>query len=202
MCRAAGGGDAAQRLRRKKDDAPVRKADSDTIIITESYAEEGHYTDSLDNSWTYSYHVPQLTADTKGARAINEAIDQKFGVPVRSALEDMEKALSLGCVSVAWKSYRCDDDAEPGGEGRGGLGVHGLRGVSVRRGPGRAADHGGAAGEAEHGAGDGAERAAAARPPPLTSRATSRPMGRCVGAGAELDRGRGERERGDDALRG
>ena len=93
----------------KKDDAPVRKADSDMIIITESYAEEGHYTDSLDNSWTYSYHVPQLTADTKGARAINEAIDQKFGVPVRSALEDMEKALSLGCVSVAWKSYRCDD---------------------------------------------------------------------------------------------
>ena len=54
----------------KKDDAPVRKTDSDMIIITESYAEEGHYTDSLDNSWTYSYHVPQLTADTKGARAI------------------------------------------------------------------------------------------------------------------------------------
>lgn len=93
----------------KKDDAPVRKTDSDMIIITESYDEEGHYTDSLDNSWTYSYHVPQITADTKGARAINEAIDEKFGEPVRGALEDMEQALSLGCVSVAWKSYRCND---------------------------------------------------------------------------------------------
>lgn len=93
----------------KKDDAPVRKADSDMIIITESYAEEGHYTDSLDNSWTYSYHVPQLTADTVGARAINAAIDEKFGDPVRGALEDMEKAVSLGCVSVAWKSYRYND---------------------------------------------------------------------------------------------
>ena len=59
----------------KQNDAPARKADSDMIIITENYAEDGHYTDSLDNSWTYSYHVPQLTADTAGARAINAAID-------------------------------------------------------------------------------------------------------------------------------
>ena len=93
----------------KQNDAPARKADSDMIIITENYAEEGHYTDSLDNSWTYSYHVPQLTADTAGARAINAAIDEKFGDPVRSALKDMQQALSLGCVSVSWKSYRYDD---------------------------------------------------------------------------------------------
>ncbi len=92
-----------------KNDVPAKKAASDMIIIAESYDEEGRYTDSLDNSWTYSYHVPQLTADTKGARAINEAIDEKFGVPVRGALEDMEKTLSLGCVSVAWKSYRYND---------------------------------------------------------------------------------------------
>lgn len=93
-----------------KADAPVQKTDGgDMIIITESYAEEGRYTDSLDNSWTYSYHVPQLTADTAGARSINDAIDEKFGDPVRGALGDMEKALSLGCVSVDWKSYRCGD---------------------------------------------------------------------------------------------
>lgn len=93
----------------KQNDAPARKADSDMIIITENYAEEGHYTDSLDNSWTYSYHVPQLTADTAGARAINAAIDEKFGDPVRGALKDMQQALSLGCVSVSWKSYRYED---------------------------------------------------------------------------------------------
>lgn len=93
----------------KQNDAPARKADSDMIIITENYAEDGHYTDSLDNSWTYSYHVPQLTADTAGARAINAAIDEKFGDPVRGALKDMQRALSLGCVSVSWKSYRYED---------------------------------------------------------------------------------------------
>lgn len=93
----------------KQTDAPARKADSDMIIITENYAEEGHYTDSLDNSWTYSYHVPQLTADTAGARAVNAAIDEKFGDPVRGALKDMQQALSLGCVSVSWKSYRYED---------------------------------------------------------------------------------------------
>ncbi len=93
----------------KQNDAPARKADSDMIIIKENYAEDGHYTDSLDNSWTYSYHVPQLTADTAGARAINAAIDEKFGDPVRGALKDMQKALSLGCVSVSWKSYRYED---------------------------------------------------------------------------------------------
>lgn len=93
----------------KQNDAPARKADSDMIIITENYAEDGHYTDSLDNSWTYSYHVPQLTADTVGARAINAAIDEKFGDPVRGALKDMQQALSLGCVSVSWKSYRYED---------------------------------------------------------------------------------------------
>lgn len=93
----------------KQNDAPARKADSDMIIITENYAEDGHYTDSLDNSWTYSYHVPQLTADTAGARAINAAIDEKFGDPVRGALKDMQQALSLGCVSVSWKSYRYED---------------------------------------------------------------------------------------------
>lgn len=93
----------------KQNDAPARKADSDMIIITENYAEDGHYTDNLDNSWTYSYHVPQLTADTAGARAINAAIDEKFGDPVRGALKDMQQALSLGCVSVSWKSYRYED---------------------------------------------------------------------------------------------
>ena len=93
----------------RQNDAPARKADSDMIIITENYAEDGHYTDSLDNSWTYSYHVPQLTADTAGARAINAAIDEKFGDPVRGALKDMQQALSLGCVSVSWKSYRYED---------------------------------------------------------------------------------------------
>ncbi len=81
----------------------------DMIIISESYAEEGHYTDSLDNSWAYSYHVPQLAAHTAGARTINDAIDEKFGAAVRAAQSDMAQKMSLGCVSVSWKGYRCGD---------------------------------------------------------------------------------------------
>lgn len=83
--------------------------ESDMLIVTESYAEEGSYTDSLDNSWRYSYYVPRLPADTEGARAINDAIDEKFGQPVREALSEMAEGISLSCVTTAWKSYRCGD---------------------------------------------------------------------------------------------
>lgn len=83
--------------------------ESDMLIVTESYAEEGGYTDSLDNSWSYSYHVPRLPADTEGAAAINASIDLKFGQPVREALSEMAEGISLSCVTTAWKSYRCGD---------------------------------------------------------------------------------------------
>ena len=83
----------------KKDDAPVRKADSDMIIITENYAEDGHYTDSLDNSWTYSYHVPQLTADTVGARAINAAIEAADVVFMRPSLDAIPKSIKIARIT-------------------------------------------------------------------------------------------------------
>lgn len=83
--------------------------EGDVIIVKEIYAEDGNYTDSLDNSWTYSYHVPSLPADTEGAKAINEAIDAKFGQSVQESLAAMEDGLSLGCVTTTWKSYRWGD---------------------------------------------------------------------------------------------
>lgn len=83
--------------------------EGDVIIVTETYAEDGNYTDSLDNSWTYSYHVPSLPADTEGAKAINAAIDAKFGQSVQESLAAMEDGLSLGCVTTTWKSYRWGD---------------------------------------------------------------------------------------------
>lgn len=89
-------------------DAPAAD-EGDLIIVKETYAEDGNYTDSLDNSWTYSYHVPSLPADTEGAKAINAAIDAKFGQSVQESLAAMEDGLSLGCVTATWKSYRWGD---------------------------------------------------------------------------------------------
>lgn len=60
-----------------------------------SYFDQGYYEDDLGNSWTWSYELPCLNADTPGAREINEAIDASFGKDVREAQQAMEDKLSL-----------------------------------------------------------------------------------------------------------
>ena len=47
--------------------------------IGELYSEDFDYTDSVGNSGHYTYHVPQITADTQGAAAINRAIEDVYG---------------------------------------------------------------------------------------------------------------------------
>lgn len=77
----------------------------DTVIdplslVGESLSESGSYTDGVGNQWDYSYELPCINADTTGAKAINEEIEQVYGKLVREAHEDMEQNCSLIWISI------------------------------------------------------------------------------------------------------
>ena len=71
--------------------------------IGELYSEDFDYTDSVGNSGHYTYHVPQITADTQGAAAINRAIEDVYGPIVREELESVSGGSSLFYLSITWR---------------------------------------------------------------------------------------------------
>ena len=77
-------------------DAPRQNA------ITELYSAEGVYTDSVNNTESYVYHVPQLTADSAAAKEINAEIRERFGSVVESQFSNMEGGYSLWSWHVVW----------------------------------------------------------------------------------------------------
>ena len=58
--------------------------------VTELYSAEGTYTDDVGNIESYSYHVPQLNADSSDAKEINQEISDHFAYYVEAQLENME----------------------------------------------------------------------------------------------------------------
>ena len=79
--------------------APEQSKWSDSLI-EELYSEEEKFQGAV-----YSYHVPQLKADTEDAKTINRTIDQAFGDLVRVSLNDMEQGYDPVGESVTWTSY-------------------------------------------------------------------------------------------------
>ena len=77
--------------------------------ITELYNEDFDYTDGVGNSGHYTYHVPQIEADTQGAEAINKAISDAYTPIVNGVLEDVSDKVSLSCFYVAWESYQYEN---------------------------------------------------------------------------------------------
>lgn len=73
--------------------------------VTELYSAEGVYTDDIGNVESYSYHVPQLNADTPDAQAINQEIAEKFADYVEAQLKNMEGGYSLWSWHTNWHSY-------------------------------------------------------------------------------------------------
>lgn len=71
-------------------------------LMGESSFEQGSYTDENGNSYSYSYALPCLTADTADAKAINAEIDGFFGAMVREQLEGIQSGLSLSLLSVGY----------------------------------------------------------------------------------------------------
>lgn len=74
-------------------------------VVTELYSAEGTYTDDVGNIESYSYHVPQLNADSSDAKEINQEISDHFAYYVEAQLENMEGGYSLWSWHTSWHSY-------------------------------------------------------------------------------------------------
>ncbi len=77
----------------------------DDSLISELYGEEGEYTDAENNTFAYSYHVPQLVSETAVAAALNAEIADRFGALVQEQKEMMAARTSPVCLSVRWESF-------------------------------------------------------------------------------------------------
>ena len=73
--------------------------------VAELYSAEGTYTDGVGNQGNYSYHIPQISADTTDAEEINAEIAEKFGAVVEDEFRRMKGGFSLGCRNVGWKAF-------------------------------------------------------------------------------------------------
>ena len=73
--------------------------------VYELYSADGVYTDSVGNEETYSYHVPQIFADSPDADAINAEIAENFGERVEAQFHNMEGGHSLWCWRTEWHAY-------------------------------------------------------------------------------------------------
>lgn len=82
-------------------EGPVPRSGS----VMELYSAEGCYTDLVGNMESYSYHVPQLSADTEAAKEINREIEERFGGVVEEQFLNMSEGYSLWCWNSEWHAY-------------------------------------------------------------------------------------------------
>ncbi|MCR5088033.1 MAG: hypothetical protein K6C08_00800 [Oscillospiraceae bacterium] len=82
------------------DGSMIRK-----LAVFELYSADGIYMDSVGNSISYSYHVPQIFAKTEAAAEINAEIEERFGTMVRKQLHSMDSGYSLWMSRVEWRAY-------------------------------------------------------------------------------------------------
>ena len=73
--------------------------------VYELYSADGCYEDGVGNRETYSYHVPQINADTSDAEEINAEISEMFGSRVEAQFESMENGTSLWSRRTEWESF-------------------------------------------------------------------------------------------------
>ena len=73
--------------------------------VYELYSAEGTYTDEVGNAESYSYHVPQISADTPDAGEINTEIEKKYGELVEEHFHYMDEGLSLWCRNAGWQAF-------------------------------------------------------------------------------------------------
>ena len=90
-------------------DAPVTAPTDDPAeqeglwaLAEDAFSKQGSYIDGVGNHYDYSYEYPRINADTKGAREINQAIEDRFGPLVQNMESTMEAKTSLICPGIGW----------------------------------------------------------------------------------------------------
>ena len=85
--------------------APASAAPFHRNAVYEYYSAEGFYVDSIGNTWSYSYHVPQIFAYSPAADEINAEIAERFAKPVEHQFEVMLGRHSLSMWNTEWHAY-------------------------------------------------------------------------------------------------
>lgn len=74
-------------------------------LITELYTMDGSYTDEWDNEYTYSLHVPQVSADSADAKALNREIAETYQADVDALQDALDNGYSITVSDIAWESH-------------------------------------------------------------------------------------------------
>lgn len=73
--------------------------------VYELCSADGYYVDGVGNREIYSYHVPQIHADTPAAEEINNEIRENFGQLVEHQFQNMEGGFSLWSRHTGWEAF-------------------------------------------------------------------------------------------------
>ena len=73
--------------------------------VFELYSVDGFYEDDVGNRNNYSYHVPQINADTPAAAEINAEIAENFGERAETQFRYMEGGFSLWSRHTEWEAF-------------------------------------------------------------------------------------------------
>ena len=73
--------------------------------VYELYSVDGYYEDGVGNQETYTYHVPQINADTEDAEEINAEINADFGGRVEEQFKNMDRGTSLWSQHTEWEAF-------------------------------------------------------------------------------------------------
>lgn len=71
--------------------------------INELLNMSGEYTDSVDNTGTYHYQIPQFNATSDSANALNQRIEADLYRIVEAEIANMDGGVSLICYSVTYE---------------------------------------------------------------------------------------------------
>lgn len=79
---------------------------TDNSYINELLNMTGEYTDSVDNTGTYHYQIPQFNADSDSANTLNQRIEADLYKIVESEVTNMDGGFSLMCYSITYEVFQ------------------------------------------------------------------------------------------------
>lgn len=74
--------------------------------VEDYYFKDGDYTDNVGNEIYFNYSIPEITADIKCAKEINDEIKGKYEYYAKNEMKTMKEGYSLEYVAIGWYSCR------------------------------------------------------------------------------------------------
>ncbi len=83
--------------------------ETDNPYVNELLNMSGEYTDSVDNTGTYHYQIPQFNATSASAKALNQRIEADLYKIVENEVINMDGGFSLMCYSLTYEVFQYGD---------------------------------------------------------------------------------------------